>query len=117
MNFITAILLLHSDEVIAFELLEHLLNDYQLKDVYLNDLEGLHKHCKIIDALIFEKLPELSHHLKENGIEVKVFASEWIITLFSQTMPLSLIHVFFEKFFKIGWIAFYRVIIRMLGEM
>ncbi len=42
MNYITAILLLHSDEVIAFELLEHLLNDYQLKEVYINDLEGLH---------------------------------------------------------------------------
>jgi hypothetical protein len=48
---------------------------------------------------------------------VKVFASEWIITIFSQIIPISIIHVFFERFFKDGWIAFYRLIIRMLSEM
>lgn len=117
MNYIAAILLIHSDEVIAFQLLEHLLNDYQLSDVYINDLEGLHKHCRIIDALILEKLPKLSSLFKENGIEVKILATEWIITLFSQTMPTSVIHVFFEKFFKDGWIALYRAILKMLSDM
>lgn len=34
MNFIAASLLLHSDAVIAFGLLEIMLDDYELKEVY-----------------------------------------------------------------------------------
>lgn len=60
MNFLGACLLLHSDEVITFYLLETLLSDYELKEVYMNNFEGLYKHCKIVDALLKEKIPNLS---------------------------------------------------------
>lgn len=57
MNFLSACLLLHSDEIITFYLLETLLSEYELKDVYMSGFEGLYKHCKIVDALLKEKLP------------------------------------------------------------
>lgn len=63
MNFIGACLLLHSDEIIAFYLLETLLVEYQLQEVYINEFQGLYRHCKVIENLISEKLPDLSAHL------------------------------------------------------
>jgi hypothetical protein len=66
MNFLSASLLIHSDEIISFYLLETLLSDYELKDVYMSGFEGLYKHCKIIDALLKEKMPKLYHHFKQN---------------------------------------------------
>jgi len=59
MNFIAASLLYHSDEISAFGLFESLLDEYELKHVYMSDLAGLYKHSKIIDALICERLPIL----------------------------------------------------------
>ena len=45
MNFIAATLLFHSDEYIAFGLFESLLIEFELQEVYMNDLKGLYKHC------------------------------------------------------------------------
>ena len=57
MNFIAACLLYHSDPVIAFGLFESILDDYELRDVYLGQLSGLYKHCKILDSVINVALP------------------------------------------------------------
>lgn len=64
MNFIGACLLLHSDEVLAFHFLETLLVEYELRQVYLGEFVGLYKHCKIVDALLQEKMPLLHLHLR-----------------------------------------------------
>lgn len=68
MNFIAASLLLHSDEVIAFTLFEYLLNECKLRDVYVRDLEGLYRHCKIIEVVLIDKIPELYEHLSKHDI-------------------------------------------------
>ena len=62
MNFIAAVLLYHSDTIIAFGLLEILLNDYNLKEVYMPGLQGLYTHCSIINALIAAKLHRIYEH-------------------------------------------------------
>ena len=56
MNFIAASLLYHSDPIIAFGIFEIILTDYELRDVYLDDLSGFYKHCKILDLLMSETL-------------------------------------------------------------
>ena len=95
MNFIAAILLLHSDAVIAFGLFEILLDEYDLKEVYSGELTGFYKHCKILGALIGESLPELSEHFTVNKVEVEMFSSDWFISLFTSTMPLNKTTKFF----------------------
>ena len=60
MNYIAASLLYHSDEVIAFALLVHLLNDYHLKEVHMSDLHGFYEHNHIIEYLLAEFLPAVS---------------------------------------------------------
>src|SRR4051812_22218845 len=114
MNFITACLLYHSDPYIAFGLLEILLNDYNLRDVYMQDLKGLYTHCSIINALIAAKLPQLYDHFIKHDLKVEMFAADWIISLFSSTMPITRINKFFGMFFKEGWIVSYKVILLIL---
>jgi hypothetical protein len=52
MNSIAASLLYHTNEVIAFELVIRLLNDYHLKEVHMVNLPGLYHHCDLLDAII-----------------------------------------------------------------
>jgi hypothetical protein len=89
MNFIAASLLFHSNEVIAFYLFESILNDYKLKDIYLGNLEGIQKHFSIIEAIINSELPELHKHLKNHDITIQMFSTDWIIGLFSSTIPIT----------------------------
>lgn len=44
MNFIVASLLYHSNEVMAFWLFASLIEDCELRDIYMTGLPGLFKH-------------------------------------------------------------------------
>lgn len=114
MNFLAACLLLHSDEILAFYFLETLLAEYELREVYTIDFIGLYKHCKILDAIMNEKMFSLQNHFKENYIEVDMFSSDWIISLFTSSIPLSKTRKLFNLIFKDGWLAIYKMIITIL---
>ncbi len=71
MNFIVGALLYHASEEIAFWLFVSLLEDYELREVYIPGtlasnslgLPGLYKHTQIIDMLILQNCRELYQHL------------------------------------------------------
>lgn len=62
MNYIVAALLLHCSEVIAFWLFVALIEDYELRDIYLPSLPGLFKHSQMIDILMEQHLPSVFNH-------------------------------------------------------
>ena len=63
MNFVVAALLYHCSEDITFWLFVSLLEDFEIRDVYLAGLPGLYKRTYIIDELIRLNFEELSNHL------------------------------------------------------
>ena len=62
MNFIVGALLYHSNEEISFWLFVSLVEDYEMREIYLPNFPGLYKHTQIIDMLIFEKIREIYQH-------------------------------------------------------
>lgn len=62
MNFIVGALLYHCPEEIAFWLFVSLIEDHEMRDIYLPGLPGLYKHTQIIDMLIFENLHKVYVH-------------------------------------------------------
>lgn len=62
MNFIVGSLLYHSSEVMAFWLFVSLLEDCELRDIYMMGLPGLFKHSSIINILIMENLKDIFSH-------------------------------------------------------
>ena len=89
LNYIVASLFFHCGEVLAFELTIRLLNDYHLKEVQMANLPGLYHHCDVIKALVQEELPELNRHFSDKRIEVFILCQNWIMTLFTQVIPLN----------------------------
>lgn len=59
-------------------------------------------------------LPELREHLKKHGVDVEMFSSDWFISLFTSTMPLTKTTKFFHLFFKEGWVVVYKIILMIL---
>lgn len=96
MNFIVAALLLHCHEVIAFWLFVSLIEDCDLRDIYMPKLPGLFKHSQMLEILIDQHIPRLKNHFIEHNIKVELFASEWIFGLFSSVIPVDHMDLFFD---------------------
>jgi hypothetical protein len=62
MNFIVGSLLFHADEVMAFWLYVSLVEDCEIRDIFLPGLPGLFKHTKIIEDIIEDNIPEIATH-------------------------------------------------------
>jgi hypothetical protein len=62
MNFIVGALLYHCPEDVAFWLFVSLIDDHEMRDIYLPGFPGLYKHTQIIDMLIFDNIREVYQH-------------------------------------------------------
>lgn len=72
-----------------------------------------------LECLIAVHLPELSIHLREDGIEATMYSSSWIKTLFStfNSLPLELVERVWDVFLIKGWKIIYRVILGILCRL
>ena len=62
MNFIVGALLFHANEVMAFWLFVSLIEDCEMRDIYMHGLPGLFKHSNLINLLVMTHLPTRSEH-------------------------------------------------------
>jgi hypothetical protein len=82
MNFIAAAILWHASEVDAFWIFVRMMEDYELRDIYLENFPGVSKHCQIITLLLLEYMPKLHQHFCINKIVTEHFLTGWIMCLF-----------------------------------
>lgn len=64
MNFVVAALLYHSTPPVTLGLMSYMLENFQLCDVYAENLVGVHYHNSKLTELTTKCLPKLSEHLK-----------------------------------------------------
>lgn len=75
----------------AFCLLVKLMNQYHLRDLFIQDMPGLHMHLFQFERLLEDVEPALYCHLKRRGISPHLYATQWFLTLFSYRFPLQLV--------------------------
>lgn len=117
MNFIVAALLWHANEADSFWLFVSLMEDYELRDNYLPNLPGLSKHSQIIDILTLEKMPRLHLHFAQYQIVVEMFATDWCFSLFGSIVPVAELVEIIDKFYKYGWMIFYKMVMVILERL
>ena len=75
----------------AFCLLVRLMNQYHLRDLFIQDMPGLHLHLYQFERLLEELEPALYCHLRRRGISPHLYATQWFLTLFAYRFPLQLV--------------------------
>lgn len=108
MNHIVDALSKHCSEEISFWLFVSLIEDYELRDIYMPGIPGLYKHIHVLTQLLEQHLPSLLAHLQQSNVDIELFASNWIFTLYTNSMPAESQHLFLTQFFEHGWPFFYR---------
>ncbi|KAJ5102613.1 hypothetical protein N7532_003142 [Penicillium argentinense] len=102
MNFIVMPLLFNMDEVEAFELLVKLMNKYGLREMFIQDMPGLHRSLYQFERLLEDLEPALYCHLRRRGVPPQLYATQWFLTLFAYRFPLQLVLRIYDLIFEEG---------------
>ena len=88
-NFLAAVLLLHMKQEQAFWVLVQLMRRYRVRGLFLSNNPQLAMEHLKLSRLTVMCTPSLHQLFTEQGVDISLFTSEWLITLFSYTFPLS----------------------------
>ncbi|KAK1761415.1 RabGAP/TBC [Echria macrotheca] len=102
MNFLVMPLLFNMPEEEAFCLLVRLMNQYHLRDLFIQDMPGLHMHLYQFERLLEDLEPALYCHLHRRGISPHLYATQWFLTLFAYRFPLQLVLRIYDLIFSEG---------------
>ena len=118
MNFIAAMFLTFLPEEESFWLLVAIMNDdpYSIRDLFTKDMSGSLETLFVADRLVQKLLPDLHQHLENEGINISMFATQWLMTIFSSSFPFDLVSRVWDSFLVEGWKVVYRVFIAILGS-
>lgn len=111
MNFIVGFFLYHCEEYIAFWLFVSLIEEYDLRILFMENFPGLKLHVKRLEEILKNEYPLYWESFEELGVKVEFFLVEWLFSLFSSLIPLELQMEFFKGFFSQGWLFFYKMCI------
>lgn len=92
----------------AFCLLVRLMNHYHLRDLFIQDMPGLHKHLYMFERLLEDFEPALYCHLHRRGISPHLYATQWFLTLFAYRFPLQLVLRIYDLILSEGLSAILR---------
>jgi len=118
MNYIAGYLYLCiQDECDSYKAFHRIMNQYF--NVLLTDnFEFLKVVFYQLERLLSIFLPELSEHLKQEGVDANYYATSWFITLFSSvfqyTMDSYLLTVIWDIFICEGWKGFFKSVLWVL---
>ncbi|KAI0850227.1 RabGAP/TBC [Daldinia vernicosa] len=102
MNFLIMPLLFNMSEDEAFSILVRLMNQYKLRDLFIQDMPGLHMHLYQFERLLEDFEPALYCHLHRRGISPHLYATQWFLTLFAYRFPLQLVLRIYDLIFSEG---------------
>ncbi|EEH20870.2 hypothetical protein PABG_03101 [Paracoccidioides brasiliensis Pb03] len=102
MNFIVMPLLFNMDDGEAFTLLVKLMNKYCLRDMFIQDMPGLHLRLYQFERLLEDLEPALACHLRRRGVTPQLYATQWFLTLFAYRFPLQLVLRIYDLIFEEG---------------
>ncbi|OJJ44048.1 hypothetical protein ASPZODRAFT_154022 [Penicilliopsis zonata CBS 506.65] len=102
MNFIVMPLLFNTDEAEAFTLLVKLMNKYGLREMFIQEMPGLHRSLYLFERLLEDLEPALYCHLRRRGVPPQLYATQWFLTLFAYRFPLQLVLRIYDLIFEEG---------------
>ena len=84
------------------------MNHYKLRDLFIQDMPGLHMRLYQFERLLEDLEPALYCHLHRRGVSSHLYATQWFLTLFAYRFPLQLVLRIYDLIFSEGLEAILR---------
>ena len=118
MNFIVGALInFIDDEETCFWIFLHFLDNIGLKDLYLQNMPEYLIKLYQLNYFIKEFFPKMHHHLKTNAINLDIFFSKWILTIFSNFLSFDTLYNIWDIFMLDKWKAIFKFSIIIASYM
>jgi regulator of replication initiation timing len=75
---------------------------YEMRTMFTLNMEGLHLRLHQFGVLLSQLCPRLDAHLNEHSIHTAMYASQWYLTLFAYSFPISLVLRIYDLVFAEG---------------
>ena len=87
MSFLVAIFLSYLDEEKSFWMMENLMKNFRLQELYLHGFPGLKKNFFVLLKLMKKLLPNIFTKLANTKLYPQIYATSWYLTCFSNVFP------------------------------
>ncbi|KAJ1902186.1 hypothetical protein LPJ66_000181 [Kickxella alabastrina] len=91
LGFIIGPLIMSMGECEAFCVLVRLMETYDLRGMFTEDMAGLHLRLFQFQILAAEIVPDVMAHLERYGVVAAMYVPSWFLSLFAYTMPLGFV--------------------------
>lgn len=113
--FICGLLLIQSiPEEEAFAIFVQIMQVHDLREIYKPNMYHLGLCMFQLDTLLQEILPDLHGHFVAHAFHTSMYSSGWFLTLFTTSLPLTLVCRIFDIFLNEGIEIIFRVGIAIL---
>lgn len=132
MNYVAALLLIHVSftasnaakltlekrEEEAFWLFVAVLRTprTQLRELYLPGMPGARRALAVYDGILKITHPRLWAHFERENCIPDMYATHWMVTVFSAQFPFALVTRVWDMFLAEGWKPVYRVAVAVVGS-
>lgn len=118
MNFIAAMFITFVSEEEAFWMLVAVMNDppCRMRGLFGEGMSGAHRVLHVAEKLILQFLPKLSQHLERENVHITMYATQWLLTLYTSSFPFDLVTRVWDCFLAEGWKIVYRVMLAILEQ-
>mmetsp|Transcript_4055 Transcript_4055/g.8471 ORF Transcript_4055/g.8471 Transcript_4055/m.8471 type:complete len:775 (+) Transcript_4055:99-2423(+) len=116
MSFLSAMFLMYMPEEDAFWMLVHIMNSKpcEMRELYTVGMIKSRQVLYVGEHLMKHFLPKLYKHFDSEYVHVSMFATQWFITIYTNTFPFDLVTRVWDMFLVEGWKVVYRVMIALL---
>ena len=109
MNFIVGALInFINDEETCFWIFLYFIDIIELKDLYLQNMSEYFIKLYQLNYFIKENYPKMHNHLKTNRINLDIFFSKWILTIFSNFLSFETLYNVWDVFILDKWKAIFK---------
>lgn len=113
--FICGLLLIQNiPEEEAFAIFVQIMQVYEFREIYKPNMYHLGLCMFQLDTLLQETLPDLHSHFVTQAFQTSMYSSGWFLTLFTTSLPLTLVCRIFDIFLNEGIEIIFRVGIAIL---
>lgn len=118
MNFIAGMFITFVTEEEAFWLLVYVMNEKpcRMRGLFSIGMSEAHQVLNVAEKLIAQFTPKLSKHFDNENIHVTMFATQWLLTMFTSSFPFHIVTRVWDCFILEGWKVTYRVMLALLDK-
>lgn len=87
-----------------------------MRGLFLEGMQGTHQVLYVAEKLTLQFLPRLSKHMEKENIHITMYATQWLLTLYTSSFQFDLVTRVWDVFLGEGWKIVFRVMLALLQD-